>query len=254
MSNKSNGDKKSNAVLIDADFPGDPLSTSEIVNKFEENISEESNPDDLKSNAFHPHHLGIGLPLEESLKFWRKSFSPKYDNDQFNKAYAYNIRHNYGKEGKRADYTPYSCIRVISIFCSAPGAGDYHGCPFRHMDPELLRQRLLSGGRLSLDIVETIVQRTKERLYHLSCREYLRGMLKLSVDDISGITIHHPNQYFEEARKIIQGNKNNPTVDKIHVKKVKLYNGDDDDRLLQAIDINDASFTSSINGNDSLIC
>ncbi|VDP81747.1 unnamed protein product [Schistosoma curassoni] len=113
------------------------------------------------------------------------------------------------------------------------------------MDPELLRQRLLSGGRLSLDIVETIVQRAKERLYHLSCREYLRGMLKLSVDDISGITIHHPNQYFEEARKIIQGNKNNPTVDKIHVKKVKLYNGDDDDRLLQAIDISDASFTSS---------
>ncbi|CAH8577417.1 unnamed protein product [Schistosoma turkestanicum] len=195
---------------------------------------------------------GIGLPLEESLKFWRKAFAPKCDSDQFNKAYAYNIRHNYGKEGKRADYTPYSCIRIVSG--SAPGAGDYHGCPFRHMDPELLRQRLLSGGRLSSDVAENIVQRAKERLYHLSCREYLRGMLKLSVDDISGVTIHHPNQYFEEARKILQGNKNNPTVDKIYVKKVKLYNDDDDDRLLQAIDICDASFTSSINDNDSLIC
>ncbi|VDP55322.1 unnamed protein product [Schistosoma mattheei] len=57
MSNESNGDKKSNAVLVDADFPGDPLSTTEIVNKFEGNISEESNPNDLKSNVVHPHHL-----------------------------------------------------------------------------------------------------------------------------------------------------------------------------------------------------
>ncbi|KAH8864473.1 DNA primase large subunit isoform 1 [Schistosoma japonicum] len=193
---------------------------------------------------------GIGLPLEESLKFWRKAFSPKCDNDQFNKAYAYNIRHNYGKEGKRADYTPYSCIKIISG--SAPGAGDYHGCPFRHMDPELLQQRLLSGGRLSSEVAETIVQRAKERLYHLSCREYLRGMLKLSVDDISGVTIHHPNQYFEEARKLSQSNKNNSSADKIHVKKVMMYSDSDDYRLLQTIDLSDASFAPTINNDDSL--
>ncbi|VDQ14548.1 unnamed protein product [Trichobilharzia regenti] len=102
------------------------------------------------------------------------------------------------------------------------------------MDPELLRQRLLSGGHLSSDIVETIVQRSKERLYHLSCREYLRGMLKLSVDDISGVTIHHPNQYFEEARKILQ------------MKKVKMYNeNDNEDRLLLSINMDDASFEST---------
>ncbi|CAH8869455.1 unnamed protein product [Trichobilharzia szidati] len=186
---------------------------------------------------------GIGLPLEESLKFWRNAFSPKYDSDQFNKAYAYNIRHNYGKEGKRADYTPYSCIKIISG--SAPAGGDYHGCPFRHMDPELLRQRLLSGGYLSSDIVETIVQRSKERLYHLSCREYLRGMLKLSVDDISGVTIHHPNQYFEEARKILQSDKTTSN-EKVQVKKVKMYNdADNEDRLLLSINMDDASFEST---------
>lgn len=31
----------------------------------------------------------------------------------------------FGKEGKRADYTPYSCMKVI--LSNAPGQGDHHG-------------------------------------------------------------------------------------------------------------------------------
>ncbi|KAL2900263.1 putative DNA primase large subunit, partial [Bienertia sinuspersici] len=72
---------------------------------------------------------GVGLKLDDALAFWKSEFSKKVGPERFDKEYAYSIRHNYGKEGKRVDYTPYSCQKVISC---TPGVGDHHGCPYRH--------------------------------------------------------------------------------------------------------------------------
>lgn len=61
---------------------------------------------------------GIGLPLDEAVRFWKQEMAPVCPSDKFDKEYLYNIRHNYGKEGNRKDYTPYTCSKIIA---STPG-------------------------------------------------------------------------------------------------------------------------------------
>lgn len=56
---------------------------------------------------------GMGLTLDEALAFWRREFCKKLAADKFESAYAYNVRHMYGREGKRSDYKPWSCTKVL---------------------------------------------------------------------------------------------------------------------------------------------
>eukprot|EP00069_Balaena_mysticetus_P020318 bmy_12789T0 len=101
----------------------------------------------------------IGLTLEQAWQFWKQTFiRGKMDPDKFDKGYSYNIRHSFGKEGKRTDYTLYSCLKII--LTNPPSQGDYHGCPFWHSDPGLMRQKLQaykippSGINQILDLVK----------------------------------------------------------------------------------------------------
>lgn len=86
---------------------------------------------------------GIGVTLEDALRFWRTEFTKIIDLEKFEKSYSYDIRHYYGKEGKRTNYTPYGCNKILS---SGPGPGEKHGCPFKHMSNDELKKKLLSFG------------------------------------------------------------------------------------------------------------
>ncbi|XP_030054854.1 DNA primase large subunit isoform X2 [Microcaecilia unicolor] len=113
---------------------------------------------------------GIGLTLEQALQFWKLEFSKgKVDAEKFDKSYAYSIRHSYGKEGKRTDYTPYSCMKII--LTNPPSQGDYHGCPFRHSDPELLKQKLQTF-KISPTGISQILELVKGMHYQLACQKY----------------------------------------------------------------------------------
>ncbi|VDP44337.1 unnamed protein product [Schistosoma curassoni] len=57
LSDASNDGQEPNKMLIDTDYSSDRLSTNEIFKKFDDNLSEESNFDDLISSVVDPHHL-----------------------------------------------------------------------------------------------------------------------------------------------------------------------------------------------------
>ncbi|XP_061316543.1 DNA primase large subunit isoform X3 [Pezoporus flaviventris] len=119
----------------------------------------------------------------------------------FDKGYAYSIRHNYGKEGKRTDYTPYSCMKII--MSNPPSQGDYHGCPFRHSDPELLKQKLQSY-KIAPSGITQILELVKGMHYQLACQKYFE--LTHYVDD-TGFSLNHPNQYFTESQRLLNGGR-----------------------------------------------
>ncbi|NXC82263.1 PRI2 primase, partial [Cercotrichas coryphoeus] len=145
---------------------------------------------------------GIGLTLEQALEFWKKEFiRGKVDADKFDKGYAYSIRHSYGKEGKRTDYTPYSCMKII--MSNPPSQGDYHGCPFRHSDPELLKQKLQSY-KISPSGITQVLELVKGMHYQLACQKFFE--LTHDIDDI-GFSLNHPNQYFTESQKLLNGGR-----------------------------------------------
>nr|XP_025846984.1 DNA primase large subunit [Vulpes vulpes] len=121
--------------------------------------------------------------------------------DSFDKGYSYNIRHSFGKEGKRTDYTPFSCLKII--LTNPPGQGDYHGCPFRHSDPELLKQKLQSY-KISPAGINQILDLVKGTHYQVACQKYFEMIH--NVDDC-GFSLNHPNQFFFESQRILNGSK-----------------------------------------------
>ncbi|TPX59518.1 hypothetical protein PhCBS80983_g02395 [Powellomyces hirtus] len=153
---------------------------------------------------------GIGMPLEEALIFWRTAFHRMTD-DQFTKGYAYNVRYNYGLEGKRTNYTPYSCIKIITS--NQPGPTDNHGCPFKEFSKNDLKLLMKSYG-VEETAMTDIAKLTKDGHYQVACTrlyEATRGnahrlanaSLEKSKAEANAPlvqTVEHPNQWFDMSR------------------------------------------------------
>ncbi|KAI8335000.1 DNA primase large subunit [Chlamydoabsidia padenii] len=134
----------------------------------------------------------IGLSIEEALLFWRTAFANKTD-EQFQKEYAYNIRHNYGLEGRRVDYSAYSCSKIIKS--NAPSTGDHHGCPFRHSSNGKLEASLFKN-KLSVSHVKELMGLVHNSQYQVACTRYF-ALTHPNHQDID--MIEHPNSYYEHS-------------------------------------------------------
>ena len=141
---------------------------------------------------------GAGLSMDESLLFFQRMFS-SLTSDQFQKQYAYNIRHMYGKEGRRANYSPYSCTKVI--LGQAPQSGDHHGCPFRHYDDSSL-ESLLSTLQIGVSDRDAIMTQKKTKNYQLACARHFEAVhpnaLSKEGINLEGVG-NHPNAWFSAS-------------------------------------------------------
>ncbi|VDO80818.1 unnamed protein product [Schistosoma margrebowiei] len=83
MLSEPNHNQKPDVVLIDADFSNDPLLRNDILNKFEETISEESNLDVL-SNIIFPHNAFVSCgKLVQCEAQVLNEFDFDYNSDDF---------------------------------------------------------------------------------------------------------------------------------------------------------------------------
>jgi len=152
---------------------------------------------------------GIGLSLSEAMVFWRQSFT-KVGGSAFAKQYAYNVRHNYGKEGKRIDYAPYSCSKIVAC---TPSGGDFHGCPFKVWDAPNLRKYLTLTLKMPGADAEEIIKLTAGSHYQLACRRHFAqqhsALMKkrhITIDDVESAW-SHPNEYFDHSYRLHHGDE-----------------------------------------------
>ena len=136
---------------------------------------------------------GLGLSLDDALAFWRGEFTKAMPADKFDKEYAYNVRHNYGKEGKRTDYTPYSCIKIIAQ-TAASGQG---GCPYRTFNEDSLAAAL-GGMGMGAKQVKDVKEKAKNHHYQLACSCAFEA-----VHNTSEVAINHPNEYTRQSMALL---------------------------------------------------
>ena len=153
---------------------------------------------------------GAGLSLEDAVQFFQMHFTKIMSQDDFTKKYQYTIRHMYGKEGARKDYTPYSCMKII--LGSPPEVGAYHGCPYKHSsDSHLLAQ--LQGLKLGGPEIKEIMDAAKNNDYQVACQIHFdHTHPSHRQHNIKGAdnAANHPNQWFQasaEYHRIISGPK-----------------------------------------------
>mmetsp|Transcript_32706 Transcript_32706/g.67587 ORF Transcript_32706/g.67587 Transcript_32706/m.67587 type:complete len:503 (-) Transcript_32706:106-1614(-) len=142
---------------------------------------------------------GIGVTLEDSLTLWKEEMMKGGKTaEQFDKGYAYNIRHNYGKEGKRTSYSPYSCMKIINM---TPVGDQICGCPYRHWDASHLHSAL-SSMRLGPSVINNVLEKVKGQHYQVACLAVFEAMHGGATVE----SLNHPNQYFQESMKVHEDN------------------------------------------------
>ncbi|CUM65979.1 uncharacterized protein PRCAT00003633001 [Priceomyces carsonii] len=153
---------------------------------------------------------GIGLSVDEALKFWAYQFTKgagAMGIEKFNKEYKYNIRHTYGLEGARINYKPWDCATILSK--PKPGKGEYHGCPYRDLSLDALINNLGEMGITDQQDINGVIDDVSRNDYTVACTRVFElthknqlEKLKSNKGSNEGMHINHPNLYFDRSRQL----------------------------------------------------
>ena len=148
---------------------------------------------------------GAGLPLDQSLHYWRTEFckDPAMTVDRFDRNYAYSIRHYYGKEGRMTEYGAFNCGRIITE-TGPSGPGEAHGCPFKHWDAGAIRSALRNDWGLNSEAeINRVMDFVQRGGYQVACGQLLAFVSRKPGShgntQIDPVPIQSPNQYLSEA-------------------------------------------------------
>ena len=185
------GDYQLTADNVDSYVSSMPLCMSQLHNGLKQDSK-------LRYHGRQQYGLflkGAGMTMEESLIFFQKVFTRVMSSEKFQKEYTYNIRHMYGKEGKRADYSAYNCAKII-MKNSAPSTGDHHGCPYKHYDTDHLSSVLNKMQIGTSADRDTIMKLKQKGHFNLACQAHFKAVHpNPSSIDVSGVG-DHPNAWY----------------------------------------------------------
>ena len=136
---------------------------------------------------------GAGLALEDALTYFERMFVGK----DFNKEYSYNFRHMYGKEGKRQNYPPYTCSKIINS--NAPNSNEHHGCPYKHSSVQDVSSMLGKMG-VAPSQQKPIINQIKSHNYQLACVEHFKAINPTVIVSENNFG-NHPNAWFKASVK-----------------------------------------------------
>ncbi|MFX0162206.1 MAG: hypothetical protein ACFE68_02550 [Candidatus Hodarchaeota archaeon] len=140
----------------------------------------------------------LGMSLEDQLRFW---YDQAVDNigityEEFTRKVGYIIRHLYGLEGSKTDYSPPKCKTIAESYF----------CTFAHKDPEEVEKtvlntiRLHSGEEKILKNYESFIAKIKSDIVSgkpiLACKIAFQLVFDKPLKHLS-----HPLQWFYQAAK-----------------------------------------------------
>lgn len=149
---------------------------------------------------------GIGLGPNEAVKFWQMMFTKggSISADKFNKEYKYNIRHAYGLEGARINYSPWNCAQILSK--PKPNSSEAHGCPYRDLSQEKLQNLLANMGMEDDGTMQSVVGMAQQGNYQAACSKVFETLNAENIQKnqqlglpVQETGIQHPNDYFNRA-------------------------------------------------------